>query len=157
LVTKFLINSHFNYHIMKGNVLLPKIKVRKLTPATPAGYIVERKKDLYTAISAKIPNIDELRQKSLGKKLHLEVCFYLNAETGVEGDIQKDLDNLLKVVFDVLPQHFTDENNEPTEGLGLIEDKSDYMIFEINASKKFVKTHDDEGYDIEISEFVENS
>ena len=31
------------------------------------------------------------------------------------------------------------------------------MIFEINASKKFVKIHDDEGYDIEISEFIENS
>jgi len=142
---------------MKGNVLLPKIKIRKLTPATPAGDFVERKKELNTAILAKISNIDELRQKTLGERLHLDVCFYLNEETGVEGDIQKDLDNLLKVVFDVLPQHFRDKNNERFEGLGLIEDNLDYMIFEINASKKFVKTHDDEGYDIEISEFIENS
>lgn len=61
--------------------------------------------------------------------------FYLNEETGVDDDAQKDLDNLLKVVSDVLPQHFTDENNQPHVGLGLIEDKSDYMIFEINTSK----------------------
>ena len=143
--------------MMRGNILLPKIEIRNITPATPAGDYVERKKELNKAILAKISNITELRQKSLGKRLHLDVCFYLNEETREEGDVQKDLDNLLKVVSDVLPQHFTDENNKPVEGLGLIEKKSDYMIFEINASKKFVKTHDNEGYDIEISEFIENS
>lgn len=142
---------------MKGNTLLPKIEIRNITPATTAGYYVERKKDLNKAILEKITNIDELRKKSLGKRLHLTVCFYLNEETGEEGDKQKDIDNLLKVISDVLPQHFTDENNQFFEGVGLIEKKSDYMIFEINASKKFVKTHNDEGYDIEISEFIENS
>ncbi|HEY5735577.1 MAG TPA: hypothetical protein VIS47_03355 [Nitrosopumilus sp.] len=142
---------------MKGSILLPKIEIRKLTPPTSARDYVERKKKVAKAILAEISNIDELRQKSLGKKLHLDICFYLNEETGEDGDIQKDIDNLLKVVSDVLPQHFTDENNEPFEGVGLIEKKEDHMIFEINASKKFVKTHDDEGYDIEISEFIENS
>ena len=142
---------------MKGNVLLPKIEIRDLTPATQAGNQVERKKELYNAIYAKIPNIDNLRKKSLGKKLHLTVCFYLNEETGEEGDQQKDIDNLLKAVSDVLPQHFMDETNQPIEGLGLIAKKSDHMIFEINALKKFVKTHNDEGYDIEISEFIEIS
>ncbi len=142
---------------MKGNILLPKIEIRRITPATTAGYYVERKKELNKAILAEISNIDELRKKSLGERLHLTVCFYLNEETGEQGDVQKDIDNLLKVILDVLPQHFTDENNKPLEGVGLIEKKSDYMIFEINATKKFVKTHDDEGYDVEISEFIENS
>ena len=137
--------------------MLPKIEIRRITPSTPAGNYVERKKELNKAILEKISNIDEVRQKSLGKKLHLTVCFYLNEETGEEGDVQKDIDNLLKVVSDVLPQQFHDEKNEPLEGLGLIEKKSDHMIFEISASKKFVSTHDEEGYDIEISEFIENS
>jgi len=139
---------------MKGTVLLEKIKIRKFTPVTTAGDYVERKKDLKKEILAEISNIDELRQKTLGKKLHLDICFYLNAQTGEEGDTQKDLDNLLNLVFDVLPQSFTDEKNQLIEGLGLIEGKSDYMIFETFASKVFVNTHDEEGYDIEISEVI---
>jgi len=139
---------------MKGTVLLEKIKIRGFTPVTTAGDYVERKKALKKVILSKIQNIDELRQKTLGEKLYLDICFYLNAQTGEEGDTQKDLDNLLNLVFDVLPQSFTDEKNELIEGLGLIEGKSDYMIFETFASKVFVKTHDQEGYDIEISEVI---
>ena len=139
---------------MKGTVLLKKIEIRKFTPTTPAGDYVDRKKSLTKEILEKIPNIEELRQKTIGKKLSLEICFYLNDQTGEEGDTQKDLDNLLNVVFDVIPQHFTDEKNEPVDGLGLIEDKSDYMIFETYAAKEFVGTHDEEGLDIEIFEFI---
>jgi len=141
---------------MKGHVLLPLIKIRKFTPLTDAGDYVENKKVVNKAILAEIPTIDELRQKTLGKKLYLDICFYLNDQTDEEGNTQKDLDNLLSVVLDVLPQHFSDEKNQPVEGLGLIEKKSDYMVFEILASKKFVQIHDDEGYDIEISEMFEN-
>jgi len=137
---------------VKGTILLNKIEIRGFTPVTDAGDYVERKKALNKEILSKIPNIDELRLKTLGKKLHLDICFYLNDQTGEEGDSQKDLDNMLNVVFDVLPQYFTDEKNQAVEGLGLIEGKSDYMIFETFLSKIFVKTHDDEGYDIEISE-----
>ncbi len=142
---------------MKGSVLLKKIEIRKFTPPTPAGDYVEHKKSLKKVILEKIPNIEELKQKTIGKKLFLDVCFYLNDQTGVEGDSQKDLDNLLNVVFDVLPQYFTDEKNQPIDGLGLIEGKSDYMIFETHVAKKFVKTHEDEGFDIEICEMIEEN
>lgn len=141
---------------MKGSVLLKKIEIRGYTPPTPAGDYVEHKKSLKQKILEKIPNIEELRQKTIGKKLYLDVCFYLNDKTGAEGDSQKDLDNLLNVIFDVLPQYFTDEKNQPVEGLGLIEGKSDYMIFETHVTKQFVGTHEKEGFDIEISERIED-
>ena len=141
---------------MKGSILLKKIKIREFTPLTDAGDYVENKKAVNKVILAEIPTIDELRQKTLGKKLYLDICFYLNDQTDEEGNTQKDLDNLLSVVLDVLPQYFSDEKNQLVKGLGLIEKKSDYMVFEILASKKFVQIHDDEGYDIEISEMLEN-
>ncbi len=130
---------------------------RKFTPLTSAGDYVENKKALKKIILDKIPNIEELRQKTLGKKIYLDICFYLNDQTTEEGNSQKDIGNLLKSVSDVLPQKFTDEKNELIDGLGLIDKKYDYMIFEIHAIKKFVQTHDDECYDIEISEIKEKS
>jgi len=142
---------------VKGTILLKKIKIRKFTPLTDAGDYVETKKALKKVIHDEIPNIEELRKKTLGKKLYLDIRFYLNDQTSLEGNYQKDIDNLLNSVSDVLPQKFTDEKNELIDGLGLIEKKSDYMIFEIHAFKKFVKTHDDEGYDIEISESLEEN
>ena len=140
---------------MKGSTFLKKIEIRNFTPVTPAGDYVERKKALRQEILNKIPNIEEIKQKTLGKKLFIDICFYLNNQTGMEGDSQKDLDNLLNLPFDVMPEHFTDEKNQPTEGLGLIKDKSDYMIFEIHATKIFVNTHEEEGIDLEISEMIE--
>ena len=137
---------------MKGSILLKKISIRKFTPLTFARNSVKNKKELKKVILDKIPNIEEVRNKTLGKELHLDICFYLNNQTSEEGNSQKDIDNLLKTVLDVLPQKFSDEDNEPIDGLGLIEKKSDHKIFEIHALKKFVKTHEDEGYDIEISE-----
>jgi len=142
---------------MKGSILLSKIEIRNFTPVTTAGDYVERKKSLKKVILEKIPDIDKLKQKTMEKKLFLDVCFYLNAQTGIEGDSQKDLDNLLNAIFDVLPQYFTDEKNQLIDGLGLIEGKSDYMIFETLVSKKFVNTHEEEGFDIEISEMVEEN
>lgn len=142
---------------MKGSVLLPKIEIRNFIPVTSAGDYVEHKKSLKKIILEKISDIDELKQKTLGKKLFLDVCFYLNAQTGIEGDTQKDLDNLLNAIFDVLPQYFTDEKNQLIDGVGLIEGKSDYMIFETHVTKQFVKTHEEEGFDIEVSEMIEEN
>lgn len=88
---------------MKGSVLLPKIEIRNFTPVTTAGDYVERKKTLKNVILEKISDIDKLKQQTMGKKLFLDVYFYLNAQTGIEGDLQKDLDNLLNAIFDVLP------------------------------------------------------
>lgn len=141
---------------MKSAILLKKIEIRNFTPVTPAGDYVKSKKQLKEVILDKIPNIYELREKTLNKKLFLDVCFYLNDKTEEDGNWQKDLDNLLNAMFDVLPEHFTDEKNQEIDGLGLIKGKSDYMIYEVLATKKFVNSHAEEGFDIEISEWSEN-
>ena len=142
---------------MKGHILLKKIKIRNFTPLTTAGDYVERKKSLRNAILGKIHNIEELRKNAMGKKLFLDVCFYLNDKTGIEGDTQKDIDNLLPVVFDVLPEHFSDERNHLIDGIGLMKKKSDHMVFEVHSIKQFVGEHEDEGMDIEIYEWVEKT
>lgn len=140
---------------MKGIVLLPRIEIRSFTPLTPAGKYVQTKRTLKKLIEGKINNIQKLRDTTLRSKILLEVCFYLNNNTKETGNWQKDLDNLLNVVFDVIPQHFTDEDNQDTDGLGLTEGKSDYMIHEVIATKIFVDSHEKEGLDIEISEWLE--
>jgi len=66
--------------------------------------------------------------------------------SGVEGRANKDLDNLLKVVFDVLCEYM--DENEKNPGLGLM--KNDKMIFEVHATKKTVTMKKDEGLDIKI-------
>jgi len=43
---------------MRGKILLPKIEIRNMTPVTPFGDYVERKKELNIAILAKISNMD---------------------------------------------------------------------------------------------------
>ena len=123
---------------------------------TQAGNYVENKKTLKKILEAKIGNLAELRNKTLNTKMLLEICFYLNNNTTETGNWQKDLDNLLNVVFDVIPQHFTDEKNQDIDGLGLTEGKSDYMIHEVIAIKKFVDSREKEGIDIELSEWLED-
>ena len=54
----------------------------------------------------------------------------------------KDLDNLLKIVFDVLRNH--------PQGLGIIEEDS--YIGEVYATKQLVDKEEDEGYRIIIEE-----
>lgn len=142
---------------MKGRILLKKIEIRSFTPMTTAGDYVERKKSLRNEILRNIHNIEELRKNAIGKKLFLDVCFYLNDKTGMEGDTQKDIDNLLPVVFDVLPEHFSDERNQLIDGIGLMKKKSDHMVFEVHSIKQFVSEHEDEGMDIEIYEWREKT
>lgn len=75
--------------------------------------------------------------------------FYLWDGSRVEGRSKKDLDNLLKVVFDVLCEYM--DKNEKHPGLDLI--KNDNMIFKTQATKKIVKKKKDEGLEIKISKF----
>lgn len=140
---------------MKGSPLLKKIEIRDFTPLTSGGDYVGRKKEVKTEILNKISDIEAIKKKTIGKRIFLDVRFYLNDQTKNSGDAQKDLDNLLDTIFDVLPEKFTDEKNEMIDGVGLIAGNSDHMIFEVQSSKRFVEKHEDEGFDIEVWEFVE--
>jgi len=119
-----------------------------------AGQEVERKVELRDISRARINNLDEIRENCKEKKIALDICFYLNKErTEDESRYTKDLDNLMKIVMDVLPDYMDKE--EKNEGLGLI--KNDNMIFDIHAAKEFVFSKDEEGVEIKISEYDEKN
>ena len=110
---------------------------------------VERKEELRDTIRERIKNLPEIQENCKGKEISLDVCFYLNKER-VEDKSRytKDLDNLLKIVLDVLPDYM--DNAKINEGLGLF--KNDNLVFEIHATKEFIFNKNDEGIEIKISE-----
>jgi len=67
----------------------------------------------------------------------------------VEGRTKKDLDNLLKIVCDVLADYMDSEKTN--RGLEIM--RTDNSIYEIHCSKDIVDDENDEGIDIEIFEF----
>jgi Holliday junction resolvase RusA-like endonuclease len=68
-----------------------------------------------------------------------------------EGRTKKDLDNLLKIVLDVLPVKMDSEGKN--DGLGLIKKDHDHLVYEIKSTKTIVFKEKEEGIDIEISEW----
>ena len=126
------------------------VSIKNYTPKTFGTNDVERKKELRDLILKQIGNIEEVRKASRGKRLSLDVCFNLYSDTDVEGRKTKDLDNLLKIFCDTLPD-FTDRA-KTVPGLGLIESDRDDMIFEIHCKKKLVNVESEEGVDFSISE-----
>ncbi|HZY93782.1 MAG TPA: hypothetical protein VFE98_02850 [Candidatus Bathyarchaeia archaeon] len=69
----------------------------------------------------------------------------------VESRAKKDLDNLLKILLDTLPDYM--DRAKTVRGLGLIEEDNDYLVFEIHVIKKFVTKEADAGLDLEIFEW----
>jgi len=127
------------------------ISVRNFEPKTAKSQEeVDRKKELKRKIEETNSNLSEIRQTfHQSEKLAINVNFYLLGGTGVEGRTKKDLDNLLKIVCDVLPDYMDKEKNN--RGLGLM--KTDNSIYKIHCTKSIVNDPKDEGLDIEISEF----
>jgi Holliday junction resolvase RusA-like endonuclease len=108
------------------------------------------KKELREAIVREVgqSKIDEGRKKINGNLVRLQVLFRL-----WEGSIkvsrtrsEKDLDNLLKPVLDVLQTTTDAQNNE--RGLNLIE--NDKLVHEINVKKEIVTEENNEGVHIAI-------
>ena len=100
--------------------------------------------------------MDDIRDFCKNRKLSITVRFYLydGSEDGIsqpEGRTKKDLDNLLKIVLDVLPEKM--DTAGKNDGLGLIKRDYDYFVYEINSIKKIVTLKREEGIDIEIFEW----
>jgi len=133
-----------------------KIKLRNFEPKTASGDVVNRKIQLKEEIERQTKNLDDIRDFCKNKKLSITIRFYLyNSDKDEtpqpEGRTKKDLDNLLKIVLDVLPKKMdTDGKND---GLGLIKRDYDHLVYEIHSTKKIVFHQDMEGIDIEISEW----
>ena len=118
------------------------------------GQEVERKIELRDIIRSRNHNLDEIREKCKGKKIALDIYFYLNKERIEDvSRYSKDLDNLMKIVMDVLPDYM--DKAEKNEGLGLF--KNDNIIFDIHAVKEFVFSKDKEGIKIRISKYIDKN
>jgi len=133
--------------------MLGKISVRKFTPKTvkKGKETTTRKKELQEAFVKQNKNLRELQDKCQGKKLSINVTFYLNQNTPDKSSYKKDLDNLLKILMDVIKEEMDDK--EKKIGLGLVVKNKDEEIFEIICHKEFVSNEDDEGIDLVVSEW----
>ena len=118
------------------------------------GHEVDRKKELRDTIRRRTTNLDEIRENLKEKNIALDISFYLNKER-IENvsRYDKDLDNLMKIVMDVLPDYM--DKAETNEGLGLF--KNDNLVYDIHATKEFVFSEDKEGIEIRISEYNEKN
>ncbi len=135
---------------------LGKLSIRKFTPQTvkKGKETTLRKKRLQQAFRDQNENLAEMQEKCQKKKLSLKVTFYLNKDTPDESSFKKDLDNLLKILMDVIKQEMDDE--EKNAGLGLVVKNKDEEVFEIVCSKELVSGKENEGIDLDIFEWEEN-
>lgn len=119
---------------MKWQVVLPRIEIPDYTPVTAnSKKRVERKKELYRKLKKAIGS-DLTKIKKLSKKypLTIDVRYYL-LESNESGKSKKDLDNLLKILFDVLSVNMIN-GQKPIKGLGLMID--DTYVYKIKCEKK---------------------
>lgn len=130
---------------------LSRVSIRDFTPRTYGGNDIEKKIVIRDKLRSKIGDLDSLRNVCRGKSISLEVCFYLYGKSLVESRAKKDLDNLLKILLDTLPDYM--DRAKTVRGLGLIEEDNDYLVFEIHVIKKFVTKEADAGLDLEIFEW----
>ena len=132
------------------------IKIREFEPLTASSDVVERKKKLRDEIEIKTKNLDEIREFCQDKKLSIIVRFFLydgskDGKPNPDGRTKKDLDNLLKIVLDVLPEKM--DSDGKNDGLGLIKKDYDHLVYEIKSTKQIVYNKDEEGIDIVISQW----
>ncbi len=136
-------------------MILFKTSVLGFEPKTAGhGEEVERKEGLRDAILRTIEDLDSVKN-CRGRDLTLNVCFNLYKDPKQPKRYEKDLDNLLKILLDVLPEHM--DNTSKKRGLGLIKDNHDHKIFEIHCRKRLVEDITQEGLDLEISEHISTS
>lgn len=137
-----------------GDELLTPIRIRGYNPLTSRKYPkdrkIELKKILETEINKKDLKLEKIQKRCKGNPLSIKIKYYL-LKSNEDGTAKKDLDNLLKLLFDVLSDDMVKNNtDDKLKGLGLMTD--DEMIYEIRCSKKIVTEEKDMGFDISIFE-----
>ena len=140
---------------LKGSVLLDQIEIRGFNPATSGKKVVEKKKKLMKALEQRIYDLQTVRERCKTRSLSVDVHFYLYNKSRETGRSKKDLDNLLKILCDVLPEHMIANDKESEmKGLGLIQDNNDDSIFEIHCTKTLVEDERQEGLDLIVYEWI---
>lgn len=129
-------------------IALPTIEIRDFNPETASSHKIKRKKELKKAISKEIGKQHQIILKMVkGKELFIEVCFYLYLSEKT-GSSKKDLDNLLKILLDVLSVNMVNGQDE-IKGLGFLTDDS--LAFKIHCEKKIINNPKKTGLDLKIS------
>jgi len=123
------------------------VEIRDFEPLTDNNNTIDRKNILLEKIRDKI-NLEKAIKDCQNILFSLKVVYHLNIDTKIEGQYKKDLDNMTKIVADVLTDYLTaqDRQNNQKTGLGLIHDDKD--IHELHLVKKFVKCDSKQGLDI---------
>jgi len=131
---------------------LGKLFVRNFKPKTvkKGKETTERKKKLKKAFVDQNENLSQMQKTCQGKKLSLKVTFYLDKDTPDKTSFKKDLDNMLKILMDVIKEEMDD--NEKNTGLGLVVENKDEEVFEVVCNKELVSGEDKEGIDLDIFE-----
>lgn len=128
---------------------LLKVRIREFEPHTDNDNTIARKNDLLNEIKKRI-DPEKAKKNCYGKLISLKVVYYLNKNSKIRGQLEKDLDNMTKIVSDTITDYLTEQdcqNNQKT-GLGLIHDDVD--IHELHLVKKFVNNDPEQGLDIVI-------
>lgn len=128
------------------------ISLTRFIPQTYANNCTARKIKLRDAIKSEIPDLSYVQRNSRGKKLSLDVCFNLFNKSTELGRKDKDLDNMLKILLDTLPDYM--DRAKKNEGLGLVPEDHDDLIFHIDCRKNLVADDSQEGIDLRIFEFA---
>lgn len=100
---------------------LGTLSIRNFKPKTvkKGRETTKRKKELREAfVNQNKDLLSGLQEKCKGMQLSLKVVFYLNKNTADRTSYKKDLDNLLKILMDVIKQEMDDD--ERKTGLGLV-------------------------------------
>ena len=134
-------------------MLLGRIAVSKFTPETPMKkkqMTSKRKIKLRDAFKMQNTNLFKIKEKCKNKKLSIDVCFNIWKENPNQKSLEIDLDNLLKILLDVLKEHMNDFNREP--GLGIVPKNNDFLIYEIHCRKSLV-SKDNRGIQVKFKIF----
>ena len=125
------------------------VKIRDFEPYTDNDNPIDRKNDLLDEIRPKI-NENKVKKDCKEKLFSLKIIYYLNKNTKITGQYEKDLDNMSKIVCDTLTDYLSalDKQNDKKTGLGLMRDDED--IHELHLVKKFVETDLEQGLDIKL-------
>src|SRR5438477_3893932 len=133
---------------LEAQEILLDLTIAPFEPLTPGNgqNTGEKKEKLANAIKERLSSddLERLKHQLAGRLVGITVVFLLwkGSPTVTNTRPIKDLDNLLKIVFDVLRQG--------PQGLGIIEEDS--YIGEVYATKQLVNKEKDEGYRIIIEE-----
>lgn len=127
---------------------MEEIKIRNFPPETASKDTIKRKNALKLVIGTKIQkDLHKIQERTLNRPLLIDVTYRL-LKGDNSGSSKKDLDNLLKILFDVLSKNMVNGQNS-RKGLGIMIDDS--YIHEIKARKIEVNSKKEQGFDLMIS------